>query len=77
MAQLPPFGADYRRQGTNLVQHLCVDRLRRQCHGRAAKIFPVREAGVRPNGDPIFQRLTHAGQHGLGISGVKTAGDVG
>ncbi|MNR58701.1 hypothetical protein D3C85_1797580 [compost metagenome] len=54
VTQLPPFGAGNRRQRTNLVQHLSVNRFRRQTHGRTPEVFPVGKARMRANRHAIF-----------------------
>ncbi len=66
-----------RPQRADLVQRLGVYRFRRQNHRRPPKIIPIRKAGMRADRHAVFQRLAHAGQHGLRITGVKTTGDIG
>ena len=69
-------GANHRLQCASLVEHLSVDRLRRQVHRGAAKVIPVREARVSANRHAIFDGMTHALQHGLRIARVKAAGNI-
>ena len=66
----------HRLQRADLVEHLSVDRLRREIHRRAAKVFPIGEAGMCANRHAVFDGITHALQHGLRIARVKATGDV-
>ena len=68
--------AHHRLQRPNLVEHLSVDRLRRQIHRRATKVFPVRKAGVSAYRHAVFNGIAHALQHGLRIARVKATGDI-
>ncbi len=76
VAQHAILRAHYRLQRADLVEHLRVNRLRRQIHRRAAKVFPVRKAGVSAYRHAVFHGIAHARQHGLRIARMKPAGDI-
>ena len=48
------FRPGYRRQRTDLIQRLGVNRVDGQGHGATAEVFPIRETWVRPHCHAVF-----------------------
>jgi len=61
---------------TKLIEDEVGDLVSGQVHRAPAETLPVSEAGMRTDGDPVAERQRNRGTHGVGVTGVKAAGNV-